>query len=73
MKPTRYTGTFTSADGKRSYTLSVDCMGFIEAFFLLTADAIRSGKYYQLSVIIDEYGQKRNIGDISEVLKLINP
>ena len=50
MRTYKFQGTFRSAEG-HIYTLSVICMSFFEAFFLLTADAIRSGKHYQLHSI----------------------
>ena len=53
MRTYKFQGTFRSAEG-HIYTLSVICMSFFEAFFLLTADAIRSGKHYQLHSISKE-------------------
>jgi len=70
MKTYKYSGLFKSADGHQ-YTLDVYCNGFIQAFFLLTADAIRSGKHFQLYSIIDEKEEIRYIRDILEVSDLI--
>jgi len=53
------------------YNLSVYCFGFLEAFFLLTADAIRSGKHYQLSYINDENGNSRGVEDIMKASLLL--
>lgn len=63
MKTTEYTGVFQSAEGHQ-YGLTVACNGFLQALFLLTADAIRSGRHYQLQSITDEEGQGRLVGDI---------
>jgi len=50
MKTTKYTGAFKSDSGD-TYTLSVNCTGFVQAYFLLTAEAIKNGKYFQLETI----------------------
>jgi len=69
MKTEKYSGLFRNDDGHQ-YILDVYCNGFIQAFFLLTADAIRSGKHYQLySIVNDE--NIRYIRDIIEVSNLI--
>lgn len=70
MKTYKYIGKFISDNG-HSYELSVNCNGFIQAIFLLTADAIRSGKHYQLDTITDENGNVRKIDDILKVGELI--
>ena len=70
MRTYKYKGTFISAEG-HEYTLEVNCNGFIQAFFLLTADAIRMGRHYQLDTIEDEDGSERQIEDILNVGKLI--
>jgi len=69
MKTTLYTGVFVSDTG-HSYTLQTSANSFIQALFLLTADAIRAGKHYQLHNISDEYGRKYLIGDIMKVTEL---
>lgn len=71
MRNYKYTGTFKSDTG-HTYQLQVRCNGFIQAFFLLTADAIRSGRHYQLHTIEDEKQQIKTIDDILKVGKLIN-
>jgi hypothetical protein len=69
MKLTKYIGTFVASNG-HTYTLEVNCNGFIQAFILLTADAIRSAKHYQLDNIVDENDNKRKIDDIKYLTKL---
>lgn len=66
MKTTKYTGIFR-ADNGHTYTLSVSGFGFLQAFFLLTADAIRTGQHYQLHSIEDDKGNVRFIDDIMKV------
>lgn len=56
LRPYKYIGVF-----KNGHTIEVSCKGFVQAFYLLTADAIRSGKNYELSTITDENGIIRNI------------
>jgi hypothetical protein len=63
MRNYKYKGLFKSIEG-HTYELEVFCNGFIQAFFLLTADAIRSGKHYQLHSITDEKDTKKIVGDI---------
>jgi len=63
MRNYKYTGLFISQEG-HSYKLEVRCHSFLQAFFLLTADAIRSGKHYQLNSIEDENGHIKYISDI---------
>lgn len=66
MKTTKYVGTF-KADNGHTYTLSVTGSGFLQAFFLLTADAIRTGQHYQLYSVEDDKGNVRLIDDILKV------
>lgn len=63
MKKIKYTGTFINHDGD-TYHLDVYCNGFIKATILLTAEAIKLDKHYQLDHIINENGNKRTVGDI---------
>lgn len=70
MRTYKYTGIFISAEGHK-YELTVNCNGFIQALILLTADAIRSGRHYQLNQIIDERGEIRLVDDILRVGDLI--
>lgn len=70
MKTTKYTGLFINSEG-HEYTLEVDCLGQIQAFILLTAKAIKSGKHYQLNKITDEKGNTFLIDDITKVKELI--
>lgn len=65
MKKTKYVGLFKSAEGN-TYELKTDAFSFFEAFFLLTADAIRSGRHYQLHYISDG----RNKVFIDDILKI---
>lgn len=69
MKTEKYIGVFKNADGDE-YSLDVNCTGFVQALFLLTADAIRSGKHYQLDRIIHENGTERKVGSIVKVTNL---
>ena len=71
MRNYKFKGLFVSSDGHQ-YQLEVNCMGFIQAFFLLTADAIRMGRHYQLKSIENEKGSIRYIEDILKVGDLIN-
>jgi hypothetical protein len=63
MKQYKYTGLFKSAEG-HIYQIEVRCNGFLQAFFLLTADAIRSGRHYQLHSIMDENMKEKMVDDI---------
>ena len=63
MKTYNYKGIFKSAEG-HIYELEVSCNGFLQAFFLLTADAIRSARHYQLNSITDEKGNVKMVNDI---------
>jgi len=71
MRTYKYIGLFLSAD-RNEYTITVNCNGTIQAFFLLTADAIRSARHYQLSTITDEEGRVTRVDDILHVGKLLN-
>lgn len=66
MRTYKYIGFFKSSEG-HTYELTVSCNGFIQAFFLLTADAIRSARHYQLNTITDEKGDVVEVGDICKV------
>lgn len=63
MKTYKYIGLFEDDNGD-NYTLEVKCFGVLQAFFLLTADAIRSARDYQLITITDEEGDVTKINDI---------
>lgn len=69
MKPTKYTGVFRSSEGNE-FELSVECFGFLEAFFLLTADAIRSARHYQLFSITAGNGDSVKVDGITKCTKL---
>jgi hypothetical protein len=71
MKKYRYTGLFRSSEG-HEYTLTLSCDSYLQAMILLTADAIRSGRHYQLSTISDEKGNVRQIDDILKISELIS-
>ena len=66
MKKYKYVGTFLSSDNNR-YQLTCYCNGFLEAFILLTADAIKQGKHYQLENIADEH---LNVCKVADIIKL---
>ncbi len=70
MKQYTYTGTFISSDN-HEYQLSCRCYGFIQAFFLLTANAIKTGNHYQLSQIESEDGNKVGVRDIQLISGLM--
>jgi len=70
MKNYKYIGTFVSTEGHK-YQLTVRCHGFLQAFFLLTAAAIKSGRHYQLDNIVDEKGNIAKIDDIVKCNELI--
>lgn len=63
MRTYKFIGIFKSDEG-HIYSLSVNCNSFFQAFFLLTADAIRTGKHYQLYSIENEDGNVRYVSDI---------
>jgi hypothetical protein len=71
MKQTKFIGVFKSFEG-HIYELEVYCHGFLEAFFLLTADAIRSGKHYQLYTIENDSRNIVYVSDIIKCCKLLN-
>lgn len=66
MRTYKFIGVFISQDGHK-YELEVNCNGYLQAFFLLTADAIRSARHYQLATITDENNQTFRVGDISQL------
>lgn len=70
MRNYTYIGIFKSDNG-HEYKSNVNCNGYIQALILLTADAIRSAKHYQLYSIEDEDGNIRLIGDIQLIGDLI--
>lgn len=63
MNTTTYTGLFVS-DGNHSYKLVVNCSGYIQAIILLTAEAIKLGRHYQLHSIENENGDIVYVEDI---------
>lgn len=71
MRTYKYTGLFKSAEG-HTYQLEVNCNGFLQAFFLLTADAIRSGNHYQLHSIMDEDFKEKMVDDIIKCGSLLS-
>lgn len=71
MKTYKYTGLFKSAEG-HEYTLYVNFNGYLQAMILLTADAIRSARHYQLATITKEKGGVRYIDEILKMGALIS-
>lgn len=73
MKPTRYLGVFLSNTGNR-HEIVVNAFSKLQAFFLLTADAIRDGLHYQLDTITNTENGKTwkvdNINVCSNLLEL---
>jgi len=72
MRTYKYTGIFIAQDNGPKYERTVNCNGFIQAVILLTADAIRLGRHYQLSRVINENGNVRQIGDILKIDDIIS-
>jgi len=70
MKTFKYTGLFNNGDGE--YTLEVRCYGILQAFILLTAKAINSGKSYQLKTITEESGVVTEVGDINKIMAILS-
>jgi len=70
MRNYRYVGLFRSRKG-HEYQLEVRCNGFIEAFILLTAEAIKLGRHYQLVNITDENMDVRKVDDIYKLNTII--
>lgn len=82
-----YHGTFLYNGGESQYTLTVTAQSAFQAFFLLTADAIRSGSPYQLHEIrympdhpedetpniTGEEFETIAVGDIVSVVSLLKP
>lgn len=56
MKTYKFTGTFMNGNHDDTYTIEVFAMGIYSAYFLLMADAIRSGRHNKLNHIQDEKG-----------------
>lgn len=71
MKTIKYKGLF-KADNGHTYEIEVNCFGALQAFFLLTADAIRSGRHYQLHNITDEKGTIWVVDDILKCGQLLS-
>lgn len=70
MRKYKFSGLFVSAEGNM-FELNTSCGSFIQAFFLLTAEAIRQGKHYQLHSIIKEGGSAVKVDDIVKVSSLL--
>lgn len=72
MRTNTYIGLFSDISG-HEYTLSVNCNGGIQAFILLTADAIRGGRHYQLETITCKHDniswEVKDIAFISNLLR----
>lgn len=71
MRTYKYTGTFIAEDNGHKYELTVNCNGFIQALILLSADAIRSGRHWQLSRIENENGNVRLVDDMTNIDDLL--
>ena len=69
MRQEKYKGTFISMEG-HTYEIEESALSFFEAFFLLTASAIKSGRHYQLYSIQCE-NDLRIVSDIMECSKLL--
>ncbi len=71
MKQYTYTGLFILSDNSK-FELQVSASSVFSAFFLLTAEAIRQGRYFQLHTIYDiEHGTVFRVGDIRKCNELL--
>lgn len=70
MRKYKYTGLFRSSTG-HEYELSVTCDNFMQALILLTADAIRSGRHYQLAHIESDTGERRRCYELARLENII--
>lgn len=69
MKNETFEGLFKGYNNE--YTLKVYTTSMLKAFFLLTADAIRSGKHYQLYSITNiNDNVTYKVGEIQEITRL---
>jgi hypothetical protein len=71
MKTYKYIGLFKNDVG-HTFELTVHCNGLFQAFILLTADAIREGKHYQLDTITDENANVAKIGKLNLLSNIVN-
>lgn len=69
MKKHTYIGLFKSLNN--DYILTVTCSNFTEAFFLLTAEAIKLGKHYQLYSITDEKNRIKLVSNLKRINELL--
>lgn len=69
MKTHIYIGLFKSSTNE--YSLTVTCFNFTEAFFLLTADAIKLGKHHQLYSITDEKNRVKLVSNLKRINELL--
>lgn len=63
MKLYKFKGLFRNDEGNE-HELEVHCGSYSQAFFLLTADAIRAGKHYKLYSITNENDKTALVKDI---------
>lgn len=71
MKEEKFIGIFIDAANVNKYELEVYCMSFFEAFFILTANAIKNGTHYQLHSITNEKGRVVDVGDIMKIKDIL--
>jgi len=71
MRTYKYIGIFTNDCGD-THELVAYCNNFFHAFFLLTAEAISRGDYYQLDKIKDEKGIIKFVYDINKCKDLLS-
>jgi len=69
LKKHIYIGLFKSLNN--DYTLTVTCFNFTEAFFLLTAEAIKLGKHHQLYSITDEKNRVKLVSNLKRINELL--
>lgn len=65
MRNYRFTGFFQNE--YHEYELTVVCMSFNEAYFLLMAEAINSAKHRNLYSITDEKGKTLLVEDMNNI------
>ena len=70
MKKYKYIGLFKNEEGNE-YSLKVYCLNMLEAFILLTAEAINAGKHYQLKTITNEKGEVKEVGDVKRINSIL--
>lgn len=71
MRRYKFIGYFKDGTVESEFRLVVHCNGYAQAFILLTADAIRKGRHYQLDKIQNEEGEVKVIDKDFKIVDLI--